>query len=56
LAVVPALVRFADGSQIDGGSSELRMVLHQVQSAIEELVGGGLLLIPGEDFLALWEE
>jgi len=56
LAVVPALVRFADGSQIDGGSSELRMVLHQVQSAIEELVGGGLLLIPGEDFLALWVE
>jgi len=36
--------------------AHLALVLAQVQSAIEELVGGGLLLIPGEDFLALWEE
>lgn len=35
LAVVPTLVRFPNGGQIHGGASKFRMVLDQVQSAIE---------------------
>lgn len=35
LAVVPSLVGFSNGSQVDGGAAELRMVFDQVQSSVK---------------------
>lgn len=55
LAVVPSLVGFSNGSQVDGGAAELRMVFDQVQSSVEQLIGRGLLFVPREYLLVLLE-
>lgn len=53
LAVIPALVGFTYGSQIDGRLAQVVRMADQMQSPNKQLICRCLVLVPGEDLLVL---